>query len=202
MLRRHVRIDHRHSQVAVAKNPLKGQDVAAVHHEVASKGMAQNVAQLPLGEDYLCPRNGLTEGGVGRAENAVAVSMLLVVGCDPLCQVARNRNRPHFARLRFRELNALMLKLCDSQSLSVAVFCASVNLDMSLPPPPSIDTSLCFIDLVAQKTVANFSRAKIVPMNRKSLQVAICLYFLRQLAVDPTEAQESRPARLLKLCRS
>lgn len=48
MVRGHVGIAHGHGQAGVIENALQGQNAAAVLHEVAGKGMAQDVSHLTI----------------------------------------------------------------------------------------------------------------------------------------------------------
>lgn len=50
MLRRQVRVSHRHGQGAVAENFLQHQDVSTVGHEMAGERMPQDMRELASGK--------------------------------------------------------------------------------------------------------------------------------------------------------
>lgn len=47
MLRRQVRVTHRHRDRRVPQDPLQREDVPSSHHVVAGEGVAEDVGQLP-----------------------------------------------------------------------------------------------------------------------------------------------------------
>ena len=76
MVGREMRIPHRHGQVRVAEASLQHVDVSAVHHEVRSKGMAQDVRELTVLKRDARSLDGVAEGRIGVGKQALTVSAL------------------------------------------------------------------------------------------------------------------------------
>ena len=68
MLRCQVRIAHRHSQTAVAKDFLQHQNIPAVHNEVAGEGVSENMGQLASRQRQTGPLHPIPECGVAKPE--------------------------------------------------------------------------------------------------------------------------------------
>jgi hypothetical protein len=93
MLRRQMRIPHRHGDGGVPKDFLKGEEVAAVLDEVAGEGVAQDVGGLPFGELDGGSLQGPAEGCDARRELPVCAPVLP----DPIRQLPGYRDRTDLA---------------------------------------------------------------------------------------------------------
>lgn len=65
-------IAHRHLDVRAAEDTLQNQDVATVHHKVASEGMAQNVSALSSRQLDTCSPDDLFELCIAIIEQATS----------------------------------------------------------------------------------------------------------------------------------
>lgn len=65
-------VSHGHFDIGVAEDSLQHQDVAAIHHEVAGEGMAQNVGTLASRQLDTRSPDGLFELGIAIIEQATS----------------------------------------------------------------------------------------------------------------------------------